>query len=74
LNTNVRLRQRPKAHAASQMPALRPRALPLNLQLRQERNQGMRAHLHHRGKVELDERLALIGRELEFVGEGRRIG
>jgi hypothetical protein len=55
-------------------PALRPRALPLNLQLRQERNQGMRAHLHDRGKVELDERLALIGRELEFVGEGRRIG
>jgi hypothetical protein len=56
------------------MPELLPRTLPLNLQLRQERDQGMGAHLHHRGQVELDQRLALIGRELKFVGEGRRIG
>src|SRR6266545_7519615 len=53
---------------------LRPRALARNLQLRQERNQRMRTHLHHRRKVELDQRLALLGRQLEFVGETARIG
>src|SRR5262249_12763286 len=53
---------------------LRPRAQPLNLQLRQERDEGVRAHFHDRGQVELDQRLALIGGKLEFVREGRRIG
>src|SRR5262249_23202573 len=53
---------------------LRPRAQPLNLQLRQEQDEGGRAHFHDRGEVELDQRLALIGGKLESVREGGRVG
>src|SRR5262249_13533848 len=53
---------------------LRPRAQPLNLQLRQERDEGMRAHFHDRGEVELDQRLALVGGKLELIREGRCVG
>jgi len=53
---------------------LSPRAQPLNLHLRQERDQGMRPHLHDRRQIELDQRLALIGGKPELVREGRRIG
>src|SRR5436309_3472854 len=59
---------------ALQQYALRPRALALDLQLRQERDERMRAHLHHGGEIELDQRLALIGRKLILVGKGARVG
>ena len=48
---------------------LRARAQPLDLHLRQERHQRVRAHLHDRRHVELDQRLALIRRQLELVGD-----
>ena len=34
----------------------------------------MGAHLHHGGKIEIDQRLALLGRQLEPVGEGGSVG
>src|SRR6478609_7377790 len=52
----------------------RKRAQPLNLHLRQERDEWVRPHLDDGRQVELDQRLALIGREPELVREGRCIG
>jgi hypothetical protein len=51
-----------------------PRTQTLNLQLCEEWNQRMRAHLHNRWQVELDQRLALIRRELETISVPRGVG
>src|SRR5262245_59542184 len=46
----------------------------LDLHLGEERHQRVGAHLHDCRHVELDQRLALLGGELELVGIGRRVG
>src|ERR1044071_935470 len=54
--------------------ALRFRAQPFDLQLRQKRRQRMRSHFDHRRQIELDQSLALLGRQLEAIREGARVG
>src|SRR5215213_1113497 len=46
-------------------------AQTLDLHLREERHQRVGAHLHDRRHVELDQRLALIRRELELIRVSR---
>src|SRR5882724_8572652 len=49
------------------------RSQPLNLHLRQERDQRMGTHFRDGWQIKLDERFPLLRRQLELIGVGRSI-